>query len=177
MNDYTHLDGGEPDKYVCDACGKATFPSDLLEHLTAGEKDALISPGGALKAYAAPVRMFIVAEVDKKHNVATTVPEALRPLLGKVYERKQRVCRITAMDAGHASALVGQHHAQMPFREVEIGRDLEPLDVGWHGGRLADWERRKLESQAIVARVGALTDLDDELEQIRRERVAELRTV
>jgi hypothetical protein len=81
------------------------------------------------------------------------------------------------MDIGHAQELVAKHHAQMPFREIEIGRDLEPLDVGWHGGRLADWERRKLESQAVVARVGALTDLDTELEEIRRTRTAALRTV
>jgi hypothetical protein len=174
MNDYTHLDGGEPDKYVCDACGKATFPSDLLEHLTAGERDALVSPGGALKAYATPVRMFVVAEVDKKHNVATTVPGALRPLLGKTFELKQKLCRITAMDAGHAGTLVGQHFKDMPFRTIEIDRSLEAVRVDWHGGPLTSVEQRRLESQAVVARVNALADLDDELEQLRQQRLSEL---
>jgi hypothetical protein len=176
MNDYTHPDGGESDRYVCDACGKTTYPSDLVEHLTAGEKDALVSPGGALKAYAAPVRMFIVAEVDKKHNVATTVPEALRPLVGPTFALKQKLCRIQAMDAGHAGALVGQHFKDMPFREVEIGRDLEPTVIGWHGGRLSDVEKRRVEGQQVAARVNGLADLDSELEEIRRTRTAALRT-
>jgi hypothetical protein len=176
LNDYTHADGGESDRFACESCGKITHPSDLLEHLTAGEKDALVSPGGALKAYAAPVRMFIVAELDGKRSIASTVPAALRPLVGKVYERKQRLCRIQAMDAGHAGVLVGQHFKDMPFREIEIGRDLEPLDVGWHGGPLTSVEQRRLESQAVVARVNGLADLDSELEEIRRTRTAALRT-
>jgi hypothetical protein len=174
-NDYTHPDAGEPDKYVCDSCGKATYPSDLLEHLTAGEKDALVSPGGALKAYAAPRKMFIVAELGGKRSIASTVPDALRPLVSKTFALKQRLCRITAMDAGHASALVQQHHKDMPFREIEIDRNLEPLVVGWHGGPLADWEKRRVEGRAVVARVGALADLDTELEAIRRFRTAQLR--
>jgi hypothetical protein len=175
VNDFTSLDAGQSDKYVCDSCGKATYPTDLLEHLSAGEKDALVSPGGALQAYAAPRKMFIVAELGGKRSIATTVPDALRPLVGKSFALKQRLCRIQAMDAGHAGALVGQHFKDMPFREIEIDRSLEPLDVGWHGGRLADWEKRRVENRQVVARVGALADLDTELEAIRRFRTAQLR--
>jgi hypothetical protein len=176
LNDLTHPDAGEPDRFVCDACNGVTYPDELLEGLSSKELDELVK-SGPLRPFAPERKVFVVAEVDGKRSIASTVPGALRQLVGQTFELKQKLGRIEAMNLEHAQDLVEKHHAAMPWKEVEIGRDLEPLAVDWHGGRLCDWEKRRAEDRANTARVKARQDLDDELEAIRSEREAELRSM
>jgi hypothetical protein len=172
VNDLRTRDAGQPDRFVCDSCNGVTYPDKLLPDLPAKQLDELVK-SGPLRPFAPERKIFIVAELDEKRSTATTVPGALRPLLGPTFALTQKLCRIQAMDLAHAQELVAKHHAAMPWKEIEIGRDLEPA-VDWHGGPLADWEKRKLENRQAVARVKARKDLDDELETIRRARLSEL---
>jgi hypothetical protein len=173
LNDFTSPDAGQPDRFTCDACNGVTYPDELLADMPAKQLDELVK-SGPLRPFAPEEKVFIVAEVDGKRSIATTVPAALRQLVGKTFELKQKLSRIQAMNPDHAADLVEKHAKDMPRRETEISRDLEPVDVDWHGGPLCDWEKRRIENQANVARVKAREDLDNELEAIRRERIAEL---
>jgi hypothetical protein len=122
-----------------------------------------------------PPTIFVVAELDGKHSVALTVPEALKQLVSEVFALQQRLCRIQCSDVAHGLALVEKHHSEMPFRETAIGRDLETIGIRWHRGALQDWEKRKVEDRAAVQRLRELQTLDDEHATIRRARVAALR--
>jgi hypothetical protein len=173
-NDFTAVDAGTPDRFLCDACDRATYPDELLADLPKRELDELVK-SGPLRPFAPERKTFVVAELDGKRAVASTAAAALGQLVAKTYALKQRLSRIEATSLEHAQDLVAQHHASMPWQEVKITRDLEPVEIGWHHGALCDWEKRRLESQAIAARVRGLANLDDELEEIRRERVATLR--
>jgi hypothetical protein len=141
--------------------------------LPAKQRDGLVTTG-ALRAFGAPTKTFVCAEVDDKRAVGTTVEEALRQLVGKSYGLTQKLCRLRCTDPAHAASLLAEHHAQMPWRLTEITRGLEPVSVNWHHGRLEAWEIRKAANLKNVARVRELQALDDELEQIRRRRLAEL---
>jgi hypothetical protein len=173
LNDLTRPDAGEPDRFICDSCNGVTYPDELLADMPAKQLDELVR-SGALRPFAPERKTFVVAELDGKRALATTAAAALRQLVGQTFELKQKLCRVEAMNLEHAQDLVEKHAKDMPFREVEIGRDLEPPAVDWHGGRLCDWEKRKLEDRANTARVRARQDLDAELEAIRSEREAEL---
>jgi hypothetical protein len=176
VNDFTAENAGEPDRFLCPVCDRVIFPDELVESKSAKTKDALVLDG-PLRAFVPLPQVFVVAELDGKHSVAKTARAALLLLVDKTFALEQRLCRLRCADIEHARELVQKHASEMPFKTVQIGRDLEPLAVAWHHGRLADWEKRKLEGQAVAARVRGLANLDDELEAIRRERTAQLRTV
>ncbi|MGB3051147.1 MAG: hypothetical protein WBB42_09120 [Polyangiales bacterium] len=103
----------------------------LLADKSAKELDALVLPGGGLKAYRFPEQLFVAAEVDGKHRVDGSVPRALDRLLGPKFEMTQRLCRVQALTIERAREVVVQHHQEMPWRMVEIDRDLQPLDPNW----------------------------------------------
>jgi hypothetical protein len=94
--------------------------------------------------------------------------------VGETYELRQKLCRLEAMDLPHAQALLDKHRHEMPWREVEIGRDLEPLRIDWHSGPLAEWEKRKRDSRNRVAKVKAREGLNAEVEAFRLKRSADL---
>jgi hypothetical protein len=172
-NDFTAVDAGTPDRFLCDACDRVTYPDELLVDLPKRELDELVK-SGPLRPFAPERKTFVVAELDGKRAVASTVAAALGQLVAKTYALKQRLSRIEATSLEHAQDLVAQHHASMPWQEVKITRDLEPVEIGWHHGALCDWEKRRLESEAVVARIVETKALDVELEQIRQRRLSEL---
>jgi hypothetical protein len=176
VNDFTAVNAGESDRFLCQVCDRATYPDELLADLPKRELDELVK-SGLLRPFAPERKVYVVAELDSKRSVASTAVEALRLLVGQTFELTQKLSRIEATSLEHAQDLVEKYHASMPWKQVQIGRDLEPTDVHWHGGRLSDVEKRRVEGQAIAARVRGLESLDDELETIRRERTAQLRTV
>jgi hypothetical protein len=71
-------------------------------------------------------------------------------------------------------SVVAEHYADMPWKVVEIGRDLEPLDPGWHGGPLSAHEKRRVDELRQITQAKARADLEHELEQLRATREAEL---
>jgi hypothetical protein len=176
VNDFTSPSAGEPDRFRCQVCDRVTYPDELLADLPKRELDELVK-SGPLRPFAPERKVYVVAELDSRRAIASTAAEALRQVVGQSFELTQKLSRVEATSLEHAQDLVGKYHASMPWKKTAIDRSLEPLDVAWHGGPLTSVEKRQLEARTVVARVRAREALDDELEQIRRERTAQLRTV
>jgi hypothetical protein len=171
------LSGGrnQPHRVTCSACDAAIDVLALLDdlNLSAKERDALLD--GPFKKYAPTMSTWVVADVDGKFGLGNTVPEALEPLLGATYENEQRVSRVMHYSREQATRLAREHSKDMPWRTVEIvPATLEAKNPRWHGGPLAEWELRKIEDGKVAARIIETKALDVELEQIRRQRLAEM---
>lgn len=167
-------DNSRPQHVGCLACGRSQDATVLLEGWRAKDLDALVSKG-ELVEYAPRHQTFIVDQPEPgKFWIGRTVYDALHGRVGRVFPLTRRLSRIEAMDAEHAQALVGQHHASMTWRDVTITGELEPEDPAWHGGPLATWERDNLFRRQQSERRQKRAALDAELADIRREREAEL---
>jgi hypothetical protein len=165
-----------PHRLSCSACDGAIDVLDLLDDLdfTAKERDALLD--GAFKKYAPTMSTWVVAESEAgKHSIGRTVPEALEPLLGPVFENEQRLCRVQHYSREQATRLAREHSKDMPWKTVAIdSHTLQPTNPRWHGGPLCEWELRRIADDKVVARIVETKALDVELEQIRQQRLSEL---
>jgi hypothetical protein len=163
-----------PHRIACQACNRSLDVTVLLKDMKARDLDALLTTG-PLRRWAPKPQMFIVAQTeDGDHSIGRTVPDALDPITGPVFDLKAKLSRIEAMGRDHAQELVDQHHASMTWRDVAITRELDPVDLAWHGGPLAEWEKRKLAGRQQAKVIQKRKDLDRELEVFRRKRRAEL---
>ena len=163
-----------PNTISCEACGQHV---DALEWLADWKPKALdrLLTHGPFRGFVPGPESFIVAAVDGKFSIGRTVKEALDPMLGPVFDFTQRLSRIAAMGPEHAGALVDEHHAAIPWKDVEITPDLEPVDPAWHGGPLAPWEQQMLRRRAREAEKQAREALDRDVAAFRRRRASELR--
>ncbi len=172
------ISGGrnQPHRVTCSACDGAIDVLALLDdlNLSAKERDALLD--GPFKKFVPRPGLWVVAEsAEGRHSFGRTVPQALEPLLGPVFENEQRLCRVECFDVAQAGRLTGEHSKTMPWRDVEIDpHTLEPLDPRWHGDRLLPWELQKIADGKVVARIVETKALDVELAEIRRARLSEL---
>jgi hypothetical protein len=162
-----------PHRITCEACGRGPDVTDLLSNLSAKQLDDLVLRG-PFRQFMPPAQIFIAADVGGRLNVGRTTPEALDPLLGAKFEMAQRLCRVEALTLEQATELVLEHHKDMPWKLVEIDRDREPRDPGWHGGPLSATEKQRVDSLRQMAKARARADLELELDQIRAAREAGL---
>jgi hypothetical protein len=168
-------DRDQPQRVVCAACDRPIDALDLLSDWKAKDLDALLMTG-PLRCYCPQPQTFIVDQYEPgKFWIGRTIFDALHGRVGPVFPLTRRLSRIEAMDADHALTLAQEHHGAMPWRDVPITPELEPVDVAWHGGPLAPWEQWKALHQRQRAKAQARAELDRDVDAFRAMRAAELK--
>jgi hypothetical protein len=158
----------------CTACNAGVNLPDLFEHFadTKPKKKALLEK---IKIMKPELRRYVVAEVDDERAVATSAAKALDGLVGVVHDCRARMVLIDAPSLAIATQLAGQMHDQLPWREdVPLHRDGTLAQIDWHGAPLSSLEQLQMQDSASLARVIGLKKLDEEAEDFRRQRKAEM---
>jgi hypothetical protein len=158
----------------CIACNAGVNLPELFEIFapTKPKKMALLKK---IKIMKPELQRFVVAEVDGERGVATSAAKALDGLVGPVHDCRARMVLIDAPSLAIATQLSGQMRDQLPWREdVPLHRDGTLAEINWHGAPLTSLEKLQMQDSVSLARVKGLKRLDEEAEDFRRQRKAEL---